>query len=769
MDKIKKEKAKELVNKMSLEEKAKLCGGKDFWTLNGIERLNLPSIMVTDGPHGLRKQAAASDHLGLNQSVKSTCFPPACLSAASWDPDLLYKMGEAIGEECIAENVAIILGPGINIKRSPLCGRNFEYFSEDPLLAGKLAASLTKGIQSKGIGTSLKHFACNNQEKARLTSNSVVDERTLREIYLSAFEEVVKSAQPDTVMCSYNMINDEYACQNKMLLTDILRDEWGFNGLVMTDWGAMSDRVKALNAGLDLEMPGPCKDNEEYIIEAVKKGVIKEDTLDTACIRIVASILKALEIKHVDYSVSKHHALAREIASNSMILLKNEDTYLPLKKEKSYAIIGGFAKSPRYQGAGSSKINPHIIDNPFEELQKMGYELSYAKGYDNITGETDQNLINEAILASEGKEAAIVFVGLPDSYESEGFDRTTLNLPEGHNKLITALIENNTKVIVVLLCGSPVIMPWKDKVNSILLSYLGGEATGGAIADILSGKISPSGCLPESFPCRLEDTPCYGNFATNDRDVLYKECILVGYRYYDYYEKKVAFPFGYGLSYTTFKYDNPQFKNCSLSVKVTNTGNIDSAHVVQVYISKPESKIFRAKKQLAGFKKGFIEAGKSTLVEIPINDRAFSYFNVKAHCWEIESGAYLLSVGDNQIEIIREGVENPYSAITARNINCSNKEYASLFGGQLPLIKASNLVTIDTPIKEAIKTAEGKRLLTPYIEESSKNANPKDDVSNMMQAMLMDSPLRILWMFKPRTTLAEVKDIVSKINASNNN
>lgn len=761
------EHVKELIKNMTLEEKASLCSGKNFWQLEGIERLGIPSVMVTDGPHGLRKQAGDADHLGLNKSVEATCFPPAATSASSWDTASLYAMGEAIGEECLKEVVAVVLGPGTNIKRSPLCGRNFEYFSEDPYLAGEMAAAWINGVQSQGVGTSLKHFAANNQEKARLVSNSVVDMRALREIYLAPFEKAVKQAQPWTLMCSYNRINGEYSCENRWLLTDVLRKEWGFEGLVMTDWGAMNDRVKALKAGLELEMPGPSPYNDRKIVEAVKAGTLTEADLDQAVERILTMIEKAGEAEKRGYDENAHHALAKKAAAESAVLLKNGGM-LPLRKDASYAVIGAFAERPRYQGAGSSRINPHRVDSALDSFREMGLVFDYAPGYSLDSDECSQALIEEAAACAKGKDGAIVFAGLPDAYESEGYDRTHLNMPESHNALIEAVAAANPHVTVVLLCGSVVVMPWRDRVESILLAYLGGEAAGSACAEVLLGDVNPSGRLAETFPLSLEDTPCWKNFAVDGRDVEYRESIFVGYRYYDWAKKEVAYPFGYGLSYTEFDYSamtvewDDEKKEGRVAVTVKNTGAREGSEVVQLYIGKELSSRMRPVRELKGFQKVFLKPGEEKTVTMKLDARSFAYYDTSSSAWAIEPGTYVISAAASSRDIrLEERMETAgngaardggsgyerENVIKEGRFEAGEDAFAELFGGTLPLLEHSSSITVNSTIGEALATERGKELLGDIVNGYAAQYQGDDDVSKMMLAMLQDMPLRSLAMF----------------------
>ncbi len=652
-----KAKAKELVKQMTLEEKAGLCSGNSFWYLKSVDRLGLSSIMVTDGPHGLRKQAGSSDHLGLNDSVPATSFPTASATACSFDPELLEKMGEALGEKCLAEEVAVILGPGTNIKRSPLCGRNFEYFSEDPYLAGEMATALIKGIQNKNVGTSLKHFAVNNQESARMTVDSVVDERAFREIYLAAFETAVKKSQPWTVMSSYNKINGTYACENQYLLTDILRKEWGFEGLVVSDWGAVNDRVQGVKAGMDLEMPSISHDTDAEIIAAVKDGSLSEKDVDLCAERVTELILKGQEKKTSPGNKDKeHHALAREIAGKSAVLLKNEASILPICPTSKVAVIGQMAKKARYQGAGSSRINPAYLDNAYDALKEAGVNASYADGYTLGSNTVDQAQIKEACVVAKDSDIVLLFAGLPDEYESEGFDRTTLDMPESHNRLITEVAKANPNIIVVLQLGAPVLMPWKDSVKGILLMYLAGQAGGAATADLLLGKVNPSGKLAETFPAALQDNSSHSYFPGTSKSVQYRESIYVGYRYYDTVKHKVTFPFGYGLSYTTFDYSNLVVEELApyryqVSVDVTNTGKEAGAEAVQLYVHCTDSKLFRAVKELKGFGKVSLDPGECKTVRMQLDQRSFAYYNTVAKDWCVEGGTYELLIGASSTDI----------------------------------------------------------------------------------------------------------------------
>ncbi|MEK3826907.1 glycoside hydrolase family 3 C-terminal domain-containing protein [Paenibacillus sp. FSL K6-1558] len=655
---------KDLVQQMTLEEKAGMCSGLDFWHLKGVERLGIPSIMVTDGPHGLRKQDSSADHLGLTASVPATCFPSAAGLASSWDTELARQVGLALGEECQAEDVAVLLGPGVNIKRSPLGGRNFEYFSEDPLLSTQMATAHIQGVQSQGVGTSLKHFAVNNQEERRMSIDAVVDERTLREIYLASFEGVVKDAQPWTVMCSYNKVNGTYAGENEWLLTDILKDEWGHEGLVVSDWGAVNERADALAAGLELEMPASGGIGERKVIDAVESGKLPMDKLDLAVERLLTLIFKAVDHKKegASYDKDEHHQLARKVASESMVLLKNEAGLLPLKREGSVAIVGAFARKPRFQGGGSSHINPTKVDDIVEEMTLVagdGVTISYAPGYRIEEDDVDETMLQQAVQAAQAADTAVVFVGLPDRYESEGYDRAHLRLPDNHIRLIEEVAKVQSRVVVVLSNGSPVEMPWLSQVQAVLEAYLGGQAVGGAIADLLYGEVNPSGKLAETFPAKLSHNPSYLNFPGEADRVDYREGIFVGYRYYDKKELDPLFPFGYGLSYTTFEYSDLQVDRTALTdldevqvqIRVTNTGERAGKEIVQLYVSDVESTVIRPDRELKAFAKVALEAGESKIVHFTLNKRSFAYYNVDMKDWHVETGEFGIQLGSSSRDI----------------------------------------------------------------------------------------------------------------------
>ncbi len=770
-----KQQAKELVAQMTLEEKASLCSGSDFWTTKPIERLNLPRIMMTDGPHGLRKQAHDSNGADISGSVPATCFPTSCATGASFDRDLLHEIGEALGEECLQEEVSVLLGPGINLKRSPLCGRNFEYFSEDPYLAGELTTSHVSGVQSTGVGTSLKHFAVNNQETRRLTVNAVVDERALREMYLAAFETVVKRAQPWTIMGSYNQVNGAFASENERLLTTVLREEWGFEGAVVSDWGACNDRVEGVRAGLDLEMPGPAQFNDAAIVKAVRDGLLDESELDTVAIRNVELIQKgASSLKPAfTYDVDAHHALARRAAAQSAVLLKNQDGILPLAKGADAAVIGAFAQTPRYQGAGSSLINPTRLDNPIAELEKAGLLVTYAEGYDHASGKTSDELIAAACEAAKGKDVALVYAGLPDCYESEGFDRETLDMPEGHNRLIEEVAKVNPNTVVVLMCGAPVVMPWAAQVKAILLAYLGGQAVGGAVADLLCGKANPCGKLAETLPKSLSDTPCARYFPGKAKTVEYRESIFVGYRYYDAAGAEVAYPFGYGLSYTTFEYSGLKLSvdrfakgdTITAEVTVTNTGARDGAEIVQLYIGKEQSAVYRAPKELRGVEKVFLKAGQSKTVRFALCDRSFSYYNTKAADWAMEGGAYTMQIGASSrdirltadLDVQGDGKERllasvyhelpSYFAPTKGGFVADDAEFETLYGAPVPAgaRQPGEPYTMNSIVEELTDTPAGRDLYDRLKDQFMKTFEGVE-IDLMTMANFYQFPLRSIHM-----------------------
>ena len=760
-------KHKDLISQMTLKEKASLCSGKDFWHLKSIERLGLPEIMVCDGPHGLRKQNAENKKVGIGNSYPATCFPTAVTTACSWDRDLIYKMGQALAEECLQHGVSVLLGPGVNMKRSPLCGRNFEYFSEDPELAGEMGAAFIAGVQSKGIGTSLKHFAGNSQEMKRMTSNSIIDERALREIYLRAFEKAVKKSQPWTVMNAYNLLNGTYCSENDWLQNKVLRNEWGFKGAVVSDWGAVNDRVAGLNAGNDLEMPSSGGVNDAKIVEAVKCGVIDETTLDERVDKLIDIILKGAANKKPGYKfdVKAHNLLSRQIAEQSMVLLKNDGNILPLKRvEGEYvAVIGAFADNPRYQGAGSSIINPTMIDSGRRAFNNSPISVKFADGYDRNGKRKDEDAyITEACNLAKNASKAVVFIGLTDDYESEGFDRSTMKLPDGHNRLVEAVSRVNDNVIVVLEGGSPVEMPWADDVKAILNAYLGGQSVAPAIVDVLTGKANPCGKLAETYPVCLKDTPTSFRYPDSKEDVQYRESIFIGYRYYDKVERNVRFPFGFGLSYTSFEYSDIKLKKKNLTkgegAKVTftikNTGDVAGSEIAQVYVAKPESKIFRAPKELKGFVKIHLDPGEEKKGSVELDDRAFAFWNTATEDWCVESGEYKILVGASSRDIRLEAVakmksEDDEAIVDLREsagvyfdgdpARAREDDFKVIYGGEFKLAPE---ITSDS-LNNSIERSKDKGLAKFIYNTVDLAMKPKGGVgSSMITNTIMQTPIR---------------------------
>ena len=743
---------KKIVSEMTLEEKAGMCSGLDFWHLKEVEHLGIPKVMVSDGPHGLRKQDEKGDHLGINDSIKAVCFPPAVLSACSFDRGLMEEMGKAIGREAQANDVSVVLGPAVNIKRSPLCGRNFEYYSEDPYLAGEIAAAFVKGVQSQHVGTSIKHFAANNQEYRRMSSSSEVDERTLREIYFPAFETAVKKAQPYTFMCSYNQINGTFASENKWLLTDVLRGEWGFKGYVMSDWGAVNDRVKGLEAGLELEMPASGGDNDAMIVKAVKDGALEEKILDQAVERILRIIFEyADHRKPQEFTMEKDHEGAQHIAEGSMVLLKNENHILPLKTSEKAAFIGGFARNPRFQGGGSSHINCFKTTNVLDSVP-CDAQVVYAEGFPADRDFYDKALADEAVKAAAEADKAVIFAGLPESFESEGYDRSHMRLPECQNRLITEILKVQPNTVIVLHNGSPVEMPWLGEIKGLLETYLGGQAGGAAAANILYGKINPSGKLAETMPLKLSDNPSYLNFGGGEK-VEYREGIFVGYRYYDTKEMDVAFPFGYGLSYTTFAYsnlklsmENPTEKDTVMvSADVTNTGKSAGKEVVQLYIRDLTGSAIRPEKELKGFEKVFLEPGETKTVTMELNKRSFAWYNTELHDWFAASGDYEILVGASSRDI---------RLTETLHLNSSQR---------LPMHVHMN-TTLGDLLRNPETAEAAKKLIQKYLSGEAGSEAASEAVSEEMTMAMTDSmPLRALMGFAG-VSRKELDSVIEKLN-----
>ncbi len=733
---------KSLVSQLTLEEKAGLCSGADFWHTKAVERLGIPASMVSDGPHGLRKQDEEVDHLGINDSIKAVCFPAASATAASFDREMLCRMGEAIGDSCQHEKLSVVLGPAVNIKRSPLCGRNFEYFSEDPYLAGQMASALIHGIQSRNVGTSIKHFAVNSQEHRRMSSSADVDERTLREIYFPAFETAVKQEQPWTVMCSYNRINGVFASENPWLLTEVLRGEWGFEGYVMSDWGAVSDRVAGVKAGLDLEMPASGGFNDRKIVEAVRSGKLDEAVVDQAVERILNIVYRFVEHAKPETPWDKEaqHLLAAEVAADCMVLLKNEEGILPLSREDEIAFIGEFAEKPRFQGGGSSHINCFKTTSALEAAE--GLKIRYARGYSVADDCATDEMIREAVEAARSARVAVVFAGLPDVYESEGYDRTHMRMPDCQNRLIEAVAAANPNTVVVLYNGSPVEMPWIGSVKAVLEAYLGGQAVGLATVRILFGEVNPSGKLPESFPKKLSDNPSYLFYGGEGDTAEYREGIFVGYRYYDRKETELLFPFGHGLSYTSFDFSDLRLsreritdqESLTATVRVTNTGKRAGKTVVQLYVGDCESSVFRPVRELKGFEKIFLEPGESKDVSFTLDKRSFAYWNTKIHDWHVESGEFRIEIGHSSRDIACcAAVQVDSTAEIPRRYDVN-----SIF---MDLMQDPRADTVLKPLLDGIR-----EMFMPSDEEQSDAA--QEAISNEMSlAMVKYMPLRSILSF----------------------
>ena len=696
---------KELLSKLTLEEKAGLCSGKDFWRTKPVERLGIPSVMVSDGPSGLRTQV--ENGFNENDSRTAVSFPSGCATASSFDRDLLRQLGEILGEEANNFNVSTVLGPAINIKRSPLCGRNFEYLSEDPYVAGELGAAYINGVQSKNAGTSLKHFAANNQETNRFSVSEEVDERTLREIYLSGFETCVKKAAPTTIMCSYNAINGELSSQNKWLLKDLLRDEWGYKGMVVSDWGAVYDRVKGIKADLSLEMPYSGGHTDNDIVEAVKAGTLSMEELDEAVSHVLEMVFNYVEHKQSGvFDMEKDHAASAKIAEESCVLLKNDRAVLPIKSAPEKVLfVGYFAEKPRYGGGGSSKIKCYKMTSAIDAAREAGLKVKYVKGYNEDFVTTSSALSDEALTAALEADTVVVFAGLPESFETEGADRTSLDMPAVQNELIEKLAAVNKKVVVVLHNGAPVAMPWADKVASILECYLGGENIGTAQINLLFGKANPCGKLAETFPLRLEDTPCYLTYPGNGRTCIYSEGIFVGYRWYDSRRMPVLFPFGHGLSYTSFEYSDLKvsknaFKDnegLEVSITIKNTGSVEGKEIAQLYVSDKTGVEIRPEKELKGFEKVSLKPGESKTVTFKLDQRSFAYWNTDINKWYAPSGKYIISIGASSRDI-RAQVEVDLTSS----------------------IKKAFTITPQTTMGDMLRNREMAELIKPEFEQACK-------------------------------------------------
>jgi beta-glucosidase len=783
--------ARQRVARMTLEEKASLCSGRDFWSTVAVDRVEVPTVTVTDGPHGVRLQAGATDEVGLSDAIPATCFPTASALAATWDRDLVAEVADAIAEECLEFGVGVLLGPGVNLKRTPLCGRNFEYLSEDPLLAGELAAAFVAAVQARGVGTSLKHFAGNDQEHRRLTVDAVYDERTLRELELTGFELAVRQAQPWTVMGAYNRLNGTYACEHPWLLTDVLKGEWGHTGIVVTDWGAMNDRVAALAAGCELEMPGG-GDSDDAIVAAVRDGDLDEAVLDAAVVRLVTLALRAQAGARpaTRFDRDAHHRLARRAAAEAAVLCRNEDGALPIRTGERVALLGAFAVEPRYQGTGSSRISPTRLDTLRGELTALlGAErVTFAPGYADPSDVAD-DLLAAAIEAARDADVAVVCVGLPDGYENEGDDREHLRLPPAHDALVTAVAAVHDRVVVVLSNGAPVAMPWIGDVAAVVEGYLGGQAGGGGLADVLTGAVNPAGRLAETFPRHLEDVAATRWFPGGPNTVEHREGLYVGYRYLDTVGADVLFPFGHGLSYTTFSFAEPVLDRTTVApdelaagvtvtvaVDVTNTGEVAGTEVVQVYVRDPACAVYRPDRELRAFAKVALAPGETARVELPLGERAFAFWDVERGAWSVEPGPYEVLIGASSRDLrgrttltvagepfpVRD--EPAAYRQPTRPLDVDDDAYAALLGRPLPPNPGyPPPFTRNTPFEAVADTPVGRLLLEQY--ERELRASFSDDPANqpLIRAMLTEAPLRTLLM-GGRVTSEQLDLLVELLN-----
>ena len=746
------------IDELSIEQKAHLVSGKNFWQINGIEKYNLSPIIVSDGPHGLRRAVNVTELNGNSKTIKAICFPTASAQACSFDEDLLLRLGEILGEECQAENVQVLLGPANNIKRTPLCGRNFEYYSEDPYLAGKLSSALIKGVQSKGIGTSLKHFVANNQEKSRMTIDAVIDERTLREIYLTAFEIPITESKPWTIMASYNRVNGSYVCQNEYLLKDILRNEWGYQGLVMSDWGAVDQLADSITSGLDLEMPTSGEVGPSKLIKAFKKKKLSLESINESTRHVIELIQKGNSNKKSNdpYNLEKHHELAREIGRECIVLLKNDQQILPVTKEKykRITIVGDFAIHPRFQGGGSSHIYPYKINTLLEEFQNRSneFEIQFARGYDANIDDIDQGLLNEAKEKSTNADVVLLCIGLPDRYETEGVDRKHHNIPPNQLQLVGEISSKNENIVIILSIGSSVKLPFKNHVKGILCNWLLGEAGAGATFDVITGLFNPCGKLAESFILNEHDDPSFGNYPGID-DVEYKEGVLVGYRFHDYYKKELAYEFGYGLSYTTFEYSDLQLSKVSIqeneelivTLKVKNSG-LAGKEIIQLYISEKEQCVNRRPMVLNAFKKIFLKVGVEKSVQFILNKRSFAYYNVKTRGWEVKSGTFTILIGKSSRNIVLNKDIIVTSSSAEKNLPGDEKVFRKRI-----YLKKSKKITRNTKMEKLKHHVIGNSVYKAMDKEMRKSLegdNLIDDEKALddssMKEFLNNIPLRAL-------------------------
>ena len=717
----------DIIRDMSLEQKASLMTGKNFWETKNIDEKGIPSIFLSDGPHGLRKQAGSADQLGLNESIPATCFPTGASMANTWNIELGEELGKRLGREAVDQNVSVLLGPGTNMKRNPLCGRNFEYFSEDPILAGRMSASYIRGIQSNGIASCVKHFACNNQEERRIVADSVVDERTLREIYLTAFEIAVKEGKVKALMSAYNSVNGTYANENQHLLKDILRDEWGYKGVVVTDWGGDNDRVEGIQAGNELEMPG-CKDTSKDIVDAVMSKRLKEEDLDICVDRLLDLIFTTSKNKKNDkelYNYYEDHIFAEKCAEETTVLLKNEDNILPIDNTKQVGVVGVYAENPRYQGAGSSIVNSIKVDKHLDELKKSGLTIKgYEPGFKRY-GQKSQKLINKAKKLASKSDVVLLYLGLDEVSEAEGLDRPNMKLPENQIKLLRELYKVNKNIVVILSCGSVVNLEWDKYTKGLIHAYLAGEAGAKAITNIINGNVVPSGKLAETYPLKYEDVASSDNFPSHKKTVEYREGPFIGYRYFQKANVPVKYPFGYGLSYTSFEYYSLEVGEDKVSFKIKNTGEYDGNEIAQLYVSKKDSKIIRPVRELKGFKKVFIKKGETVNVTLDFDEYTFRYFDTKLNKWFIESGEYEIEIGKSSQYIVLTKTINKDGIIPSNNDkknlpnyyegnvrNICNNEFGKLLGGKIPnpnliFIKKNRIIVGYNTTIDELKFAKG--------------------------------------------------------------
>ncbi len=780
------ERARAIVARLSRAEKVRFLSGADFWHTEALAEHGVPSMMLTDGPHGLRKQAGASDHVGLGDSVPATCFPPAVTLGSSWDPELVEEVGRALGREARAESVGVLLGPGLNLKRHPAGGRNFEYLSEDPLLSGTLAAALVRGIQAEGVAACLKHFAVNNQEGWRMRLDTVVDERTLRELYLSGFEIAVAGSDPWTLMTAYNKVNGEHVGESRRLVTDVLREEWGFGGLVVSDWLAVADRPASLNAGLDLEMPSSAGAWDARVLAALESGELEESQLDQSCVRLVTLVLRTTAERAARRAepadVEAHHRLARRAAVAGTVLLTN-DGILPLRPSGRIALVGAFARSPRYQGAGSSLVNPTRLDTALDAMRaRLGEDarLDHARGYDPVTGATTPELLAEARRVAAAADVVVLMVGLPAAHESEGFDRTTLRLPADHDTLVDVVTAANARTVVVLSNGGAVEIPWAERPAALVEAHLGGQASGSALVDVLFGDAEPAGRLAESLPVAAAELPAHRNFSNHPTQVQYRETLHVGYRFHDTFGVAPRFCFGHGLGYTSFGYTDLSVDGTGtdlvVAVTVTNTGHRAGSEVVQVYVHDVASSVHRPEQELKGFAKVLLEPGEDRRVEIPLGRRAFAVYDVASASWAVEAGEFELRVGASsrgiraraRVDIASDDLVTPVPAPSSPV--ATDAEFSALLGRPVPDPAPLLPLHEDSTIDDLRRVVAGRPLRALLLRAVSRQVDLADAdpaTRGMLEAVLGQMPLRaIVAGSRGRVSFRALRALLRSLNAT---